>query len=117
MTPNHTQFKYKYMFSNWIKHVYLIGSLFGLQMQSNTPTLKRRRISMHCHVHNLCRLHQVHNSYLIHLCVWNLVICIVLGQGENKIIFVLEIDDRNTTCVLASKGTHVVYLNLNFAIT
>lgn len=44
------------------------------------------------------------------------MICIVLGLGENKIIFILDIDDQNTMCVYASKGTHVVYLDLNFAI-
>ena len=72
---------------------------------------------MYCHLPNLYGLHRVHNSYLIHLSVWNFIIYIVLGQGENKNILVLEIDDQDTTYIFAFKGTHVVYLNLNFAIT
>ena len=37
--------------------------------------------------------------------IYSLFIYIVLCQGENKIIFKVNIDDQNTTCVFASKGT------------
>ena len=49
----------------------------------------------------------------MYLCVWNLVIYIVLCQGENLSVLVLDIDEQNTMHVFASKGIHAMCLNLN----
>lgn len=38
---------------------------------------------------------QVHNSHFICLGVFNLILYIVLCQGENKNIRILDIDDQN----------------------
>ena len=38
---------------------------------------------------------------------------VILCRGENHNIFILDIDDQNTTDVFASKGTHAAYFNLN----
>ena len=56
----------------------------------------------------------MHDSYFILLCGENLIIYIFLYQGENKNMFILDIDDNNNTMyVFASKGIHVAYSNLN----
>ena len=44
-------------------------------------------------------------SYSIYVCVCNLILYIVLCQGENENILILDIDDQNTMYAFASKGT------------
>lgn len=46
-------------------------------------TFKWHGVSIYRHIHNLYMLHQVHKSYIC-LCSGNLIIFIVLHQGENE---------------------------------
>lgn len=45
----------------------------------------------------------------MYLWVWNLVLNIVLCQGEDKYLLLLDTDAQNTTYVLASKVTQAAY--------
>ena len=45
----------------------------------------------------------------MYLWVWNLVLNIVLCQGEDKYLLLLDTDAQNTTYVLASEVTQAAY--------
>ena len=53
-------------------------------------------------------------NHTLHIYVFELdYICIIVCQGEIKIVLIADIDDQNITCVLASKA---MYLNLRSSI-
>lgn len=84
----------------------------GMMSSKVLSTLKGRGVSIRGHIHDLYPgLRQVPKSYFIDPCVCNLTTYIVLCQGENRNILVLDIHDENTPYVFASKGIHVAYLN------
>ena len=51
--------------------------------------------------------------FYIVMWAWNLVIYIVLYQGEDKNLLILDIDGQCTTYVFSSKVTKIVHLNLH----
>ena len=60
--------------------------------------------------------HVSSSSYIIFYIVmwaWNLVMYIVLYQGEVKNLLILDIDGQCTTYVFSSKVTQIVHLNLH----
>ena len=55
-------------------------------------------VSIYIHIPSLYGLHQVHISYFEYM-LESLIIYIVSCQGENKNMFILDIDDQNTPYV------------------
>ena len=54
-------------------------------------------------------------NHTLYLCVCNLSIYIVLCQGKDENILILDVHVQNATYVFASKGIQVAYLNLNLS--
>ena len=63
-------------------------------------------VSIYGQMQNFYRLHYVQKLYVIYLWVWNLNLNIVLCQGKNENIFILDIGGQNTTYVFIFKGVY-----------
>lgn len=75
--------------------------------------LKVHMVLIWSHMYNLYGPQQGHKSYSIYLRVWKFIYHVVLCQGDNKNIHLLENNAQNTIYVLVSKCTWATYLSLN----